>query len=85
MGGRGGVPSGREIDVAVNTSDKGGLVEFSLVATMICGVFGAGSGFRVEWSIAGRVLFLFFKTVLLVVTKLAFWQGDWTPGLDTFL
>ena len=81
----GGIPSGREIDVAVNASGEGGLVGFSLVAAVICGIFEAGSGFRVEWSITGKVLFLFFKTFLLVLTKLASWQGDWTPGLDTFL
>lgn len=44
----GGIPSGREIDVAVNASGEGGLVGFSLVAAVICGIFEAGSGFRVE-------------------------------------
>ena len=38
--------------------------------TMAHKIFGANSSFRVEWRTAGRVRFLFFGSLLLVLTKL---------------
>ena len=41
------------------------------------GVFGAGCDFRVGWRTAARVLLLFFRTFLLVLTSFSLWQGEW--------
>ena len=38
------------------------------------------SCFRVRYCNTGKVLLLFLGTFLLVLTKLSFWQGEWTLG-----
>ena len=36
--------------------------------------------FHVKWRSVGKVSFLFFKSVLLVLTKVSFWQQAWAIG-----
>ena len=50
------------------------------VSVVARGMSGAGSGFRVDWRIAAKVYFLFFKSFPLVLASLLFWRGDWALG-----
>ena len=41
-------------------------------------IFETNSSFHLNTT--GKVWFLFFKSLLLLLTKLSFWQGYWAPG-----
>ena len=58
----------------------------SAVARRVCGANWVlcGTGFCVEWRIAGNAKFLFFKSFLLLLAKLSFWQGDISMGFRHF-
>ena len=65
-------------------------IRLGCLPTMARGVFGAGSGFRVEWHTAVAVYFLSFGGFLLVLRGFYFGggAGRWAIlpwGLDTFL
>ena len=65
-------------------------IRLGCLPTMARGVFGAGSGFRVEWHTAVGVYFLSFGGFLLVLRGFYFGggAGRWAIllwGLDTFL
>ena len=49
-------------------------------ATTIHKIFETDFIFHVKQRTTGKVYFLFFKSFLLVLTKLSFWQGDWILG-----
>ena len=55
-------------------------VEFWEQATIIHRIFEANSSFHVKWCTAGKISYLFFNNVLLVVAKISFWWGDWALG-----
>ena len=68
------------------------IIERGLWATIARGIFGAGSGFRVGWGIAGAggVGFCLSAVFLLVLAEFLFWWVEWRWaiilwGLDTFL
>ena len=43
-------------------------------------IFRTNSSFHVKWRTTGRVQLLFFRSFLLVLTKLSFRRGDWALG-----
>ena len=46
-------------------------------------IFETNSSFHVKQRTTGKVQFLFFKSFLLVLTKLSFSQGGWGLGYDS--
>ena len=47
------------------------------------GGFEASSSFHVKYGSMGKVQFLFFKMLLLVLKKLSFWEENWTQSYNS--
>ena len=59
----------------LKSSSRSVLTGWGVQPAMAHKVFGTDSSFRVKWRTTGRLKLLFFKSFLLVLAKLSFWQG----------
>ena len=53
---------------------------FRGVPTIIHKIFETNSSFHMKYCSTRKVKRLFFKSILLVLTKFSFWQEEWTLG-----
>ena len=51
--------------------------------TVAEGVFETDSSFHVRWRTGGGAQFLFFRSVLLALTKFSFCEEDWALGYNS--
>ena len=71
---------------STDSADFGGLGRFGGFSgfdgwrTITHRISETNSSFRGKQRIVGKVKFLFYKSFLLVLTKLSFWQGNWALG-----
>ena len=57
-------------------------LEFFQITTILDKIFETKSSFYVKDRTTGRVQFLYFSSILLVLTKLWFWEEDWAQGYN---